>query len=147
MLNTIHGKIKTTLDTLTGTGTGKPLSVVYQDPLDENENYSGFPCAIIAMSSFDNNYLTSAENLFGCTFKIYVIQETKQAGMAKAHRILRSTVDSILDKFGDDWNQGVFTGGGRIWWRMDLGNSFYDSDENVLYYELNLTTNFVYNIT
>ncbi len=144
MLNTIHTKISTTLNELTGSG--QPLSVVYEDPLGKNEKYDGFPCAVLALSSFDNQYLTNAENRIGMTYTIYLIQETEIAGMAKAHRILRQTVDDLIAKFATDWDQGTSSEGHRIWWSLDIGNSFNDPDEKVLYYELNLITNLVYNI-
>lgn len=145
MLNTIHTKISTTLAALTGTG--KPLSVVYSDPLEDNAQITAFPAVVIGLGQFTNQYMSSAENKIGVTYKLYLCQEVQQAGMAKAHRILREVADKILEKFGDDWNQGETTEGHRIWWTMDVGGSAYDLNEKILYYELNLTANLSYDVS
>lgn len=143
MLNTVHTKIATLLATLEGTG--KPLGIVYDDLLDKDEEVTSFPAVIIGLSRFSNEYLTNEENIFGSTFTLYLVQETEIAGMSKANRILRQTTDTIIDTFATNWDQGATSEGHRIWWKINLGNSFYDSDEKQLYYELQLTTNLVFN--
>jgi hypothetical protein len=145
MINTIHTKLVATLNALKGTN--QPLSVVYSEPLEAGEQISGYPAVVVSMGQFTNDYYSTAENRIGVTYNLYLITEVEQAGMSKAHRILRETVDKVITKFVNDWSQGATTDGHRIWWGLNLGNSFYDSNEKLLYYELNLTANLGVSIT
>ncbi len=146
MLSTIHTKIVATLTELTGAG--QPLVAVYADPLGEDDTISGYPSAILVPSSFSNEYMTTAENFLGVDYKIYIVGEKKIAGNTDAYRIMRATVDAVIAKFAQDWDQGVSVDGHRIWWNLSVGEPT-ESEENsgvLIYYELNLTTNLSYNI-
>jgi len=117
MYTILIANIKTILDTLTGTG--QPLSIVYDYPTSD---ISGFPAVMFNPSSFENEFMSVSENKLGYSFDIFVICETKVAGKQTAfNTILANAVDKVIDKFRDEWNGGTTSDGHRIWYKIDSG--------------------------
>lgn len=115
--HTILQKIGVTVNALTGSG--KPISKVYGYP---KENLAGYPAIVYYPISFDNNYLTNAENLKGYAFKVFVVCEATQKNIAEVFTdILPKAVDAVIEKFDEDWSQGSLDGH-RVWWKLQTGN-------------------------
>ena len=118
------------------------ISKIYNYPI---ETFEGYPCVYYIPTNFDNNYLSSNENIKGYNFKIFVIQEMKKAGNQVAiNTILAGVVDQIIAQFDEDWNQGTLDGH-RIWWALNAGDWGFADEKSgrVVFAELNLTVNLV----
>lgn len=138
MYTTLLPKIQTTLAKC------DKISRIYNYPI---KTFEGYPCVMYLPTNFDNDYLTTAENIKGYNFKLFVIQEMGVAGnQASINTILAGVVDQIIAQFDEDWNQGTLEGH-RIWWRLNAGDWGFADEKagRVVFAELNLTVNLMTN--
>lgn len=122
MLATLITNIKSSLQAVT------ELSVVYERPLGENEQFTGFPAVVFYPDNFTNEFLTNAENLRGYNFAMFVVTEANVKSIADATTIMANAVDAILAKFDNVWDGGV-SNGHRIWQRLSQGRWEYQITE------------------
>lgn len=114
MFQTLLPLIKTIIENVT------QVQVVYDYPESE---LSGYPAVVILPVAFDNAYLTNQQNIKGYRYRIFVISETAQAGIAAAwNEILPKCVDAIIAALDAAWNQGATAEGHRIWWNVERGD-------------------------
>jgi hypothetical protein len=141
MFSEIMSKIGTTLNGLTGSG--KPLQVVYNYPVDD---ISGYPCAIYYPVAFDNTFLTNAEDMKGCKFKIFIVMETKIEGVSGAYTLMGTVLDTVIGEFDEKWSQGSIEGH-RVWWKISNGDWALSNTKTglVLSAELDLIANLITN--
>lgn len=141
MLTFIYPKIKTLLDSLVGNGSSDntPLAVVYDYP---RADISKYPAVVFHPTSVTNEFLTNVENAKDYQFKIYVIEEANVKDIrTTVGTRLANTIDKIIGKFDEEWNQGTTVEGHRVWARISTGDWFYDiqSGGKQIWCELNLT--------
>jgi len=136
-------KIKTVLDTLTGTG--QKISTVYDYPTSE---IKGYPAVIFKPAPFENIWLTNMENRIGYQFKIWVIQEANVKDLQKAQNIiLAGAVDDVIAAFDASWDQGANADGHLYWWQLTTGEwmTAVEKDGQEIYVEMDLIINTINN--
>jgi hypothetical protein len=145
MWTTLIENIKTTLDTLTGSG--QPLQVVYDYP---EPNITGYPVAIFFPASFTNAYDSNVENKKAYSFSIFLLTETRRLGLQTAYNTaMPELVDAVIAKFDEDWNQGqTIVGEHRVIWTLESGawGRIEAEKETYLQAELTLTVSFNSNV-
>lgn len=113
MFETLITKINTTLSSVT------EIQVVYKYP---ETKLSGYPAVVFFANDFSNVYDSTAENSKEYNFTLFVLQETKVAGLSNVYTtIMPKVLDAIIAKFDTDWSQGSTSQGHRIWWTMTSG--------------------------
>lgn len=122
MLATIISNLKSSLQAVT------EIAVVYDRPLEQNEQLTGFPAVVFYPDSFDNEFLTNAENLRGYRFVLYVMTEANIKSVADATTILANAVDAVLDKFDNVWNGGTIENH-RVWQKVTQGRWEYSIEQ------------------
>lgn len=105
------------------------LAVVYNRPLDENEHPTGYPAAVFFPDTFNSEFLSTAENLRGYNFVIYIITEANIKTVSQATTIMAKTVDAVMDAFDSSWNGGTTNENHRIWQRISQGRWEYSISE------------------
>ena len=131
-------KISTTLSGVTQLGATYDFNA---------SRYEAYPCAIYQPISFENRYLTTAENIKGYQFRIRVFQEAKIAGKrASLIENLAPTVDAIIAAFDDGWDYGTIDGH-RVWVSAESGTWGIDQSTlgELIFADIILTVNLTTN--
>ncbi|MDP2654897.1 MAG: hypothetical protein Q8Q08_12825 [Candidatus Omnitrophota bacterium] len=114
MLTTLITNIKDALEDVAGLD-GK----VYPYPVSKP---AGYPFAVFFPIAFNNRFLSSAENMIGERFRIFLVYETQQAGLENVWKtFLPNLVDAVRNELAETWNQGTIGGSGRVWWSLETG--------------------------
>jgi len=110
--------------------------------------FDGFPAAVFIPQTFDNTYLTTAENRKGYAFRLVILQEAEVKNKDSALDILVNAVDAVIAAFDTNWDQGTTVEGHRIWCSAGSGSWSIDKTQNgeLLVAEVILTFNVVTNI-
>ncbi len=145
MWETLISQINATLTELTGSG--NPLAYVYSYP---NPKLEGYPAALFFPSNFSNAYDSNQENAKEYQFSIFLLLETKVAGLETSYNtIMPALLDQVIAKIDEDWNGGQTTiGNHRIWWTLGSGawGLVEAEKQEYLQAELTLTVKFNSNI-
>lgn len=104
------------------------IAVVYPRPLAENEHPTGYPAAVFFPDSWNNEFLTTNQNLRGYNFVVYVIAEANVKSVGDATTILANTVDAVMDAFDSAWDGGNIDNH-RVWQRISQGQWEYSISE------------------
>lgn len=83
----------------------------YKIPFMEME-FGSYPVAELIESSNEADYFTNSENLRTFAFEIWLYVEAENQGIESAFTILRTTVDTLLDTFDNDYTLGGVADGG-----------------------------------
>jgi len=96
MYSDIKTAIKTNIEAITG------IKNVYGY---EKGDLDGYPSAVVLGESIECEYLSTNEDERKYTFKVKVYQELEDdsLGASTAESTLEALIDSVLDKFGNDW--------------------------------------------
>lgn len=140
MIATLVQNIKTTLNTLVGSG--KPIQAVYSYP---ETSLTGFPSAIFFLTDYLNNFDSNEENSKEVRFSIFILCELKVGGISNVYEsVMPGLIDTVVAKFDDTWNQGATVSGNRVWWNLSSGSwvRVEVQQETVLQAELILTVKY-----
>jgi len=89
----IRNAIKTRLETISS------IQEVADYP---NEQFGGFPAAMIASTRNEGEFEMTKENKRTYVFTIYLLQDEKSQGARQARRIIEGVVDDVIQSFDED---------------------------------------------
>jgi len=109
---TLIGKLETLLNSV------DEVSKVYMHPVDRLKEY---PSVVCIPTSYESSFETNQENLEIRRFKLVVVVGAVQTTIKTLYTsVLPKTVDSIRDKFAENWDGGSIDGH-RVWYKLDSG--------------------------